>query len=127
MNPQLTTQGQNLPDCGASMDYDALARLAQDDPAAYEEFRLCMINRLINAVPSREQQRLRGLQFQIDQMRALAHTSLGATVALYSMMWRSFISLNNELSGPRYTKAMPRKSAKVISFRRAKPADISDV
>ncbi len=127
MNLQPIPQVQNLPSPGESLDYDALVRLAQENPAAYEEFRQQMIERLINAVPGREQTRLRGLQFQIDQMRNLAHTPLGATLTLYELMWQKFLALNNELSGPHYAKPVARKSAKIISFRQVTPADISDV
>lgn len=118
MNLQTVPQMQNLPLPSESLDYDALAKLAQDDPVAYEAFRQQMIERLITAVPNREQARLRGLQFQIDQRRHLAHTPLGATVSLYDMMWRAFLDMNNELSGRRYTKPVARKSAKVMSLQR---------
>lgn len=104
-----------------SLDYDGLARLAHDDPAAYEEMRQRLITRLIDTAPGRDQRRLRGLQFRIDQVRQLAHTPLAATIEISELMWKSFLNLNDQLSGSRYAPPRPVKTAKVISFRRCRP------
>lgn len=100
-----------------SLDYDGLARLAQDDPVAYEEMRQHLIAHFIDTAPGKEQPRLRGLQFRIDQVRRLAHTPLAATIKISALMWNSFLTLNEELSSPRYARPRQVKSAKVINFR----------
>jgi len=107
----------NLLPAFESLDYDGLSRLAHDDPVAYEEMRQHLIERFIDTAPGKEQPRLRGLQFRIDQVRHLAHTPLAATIKISALMWNSFLSLNEELSGSRYAPPRQVKSAKVINFR----------
>lgn len=98
-------------------DHESLARLARDDPNAYEALRSRLVNELIDGAPEAMQRRLRGLQFRIDQLRRLARTPLGATVKIYSLMWGSFLTLNRELSGFHSYRPHPEQSARIIEFR----------
>lgn len=107
----------NLMPTFEGLDYEGLSRLAHDDPAAYEAMRQRLIDRFIDNVPGKEQRRLRGLQFRIDQVRRLARSPLAATIKISSLMWSSFLCLNEELSGRHYVTPRPLKTAKVISFR----------
>ncbi|MCC7120453.1 MAG: DUF3135 domain-containing protein [Gammaproteobacteria bacterium] len=67
--------------------FDFWAKLAAEDPAAFEEARRLMIDSLIESAPAERQPRLRGLQWQIDQVRARTSSPLGACVKISNMMW----------------------------------------
>ena len=75
--------------------HEALARLAQEDPQAYEAWRREVIDRLIESAPARIRHRLRGIQFRVESMRRLSRSALGSTVKMYELMWKSFLSLNH--------------------------------
>lgn len=110
--------------------HEELARLARDDPAAYEALRQELIADFIEHAPMRLQSRLRGVQFRVDQVRALSRTALGSTVRVYELMWKSLHTLNfhlrevtalhDDLMAGRASAqpAMPLRSAQVIPFRR---------
>lgn len=112
-------------------DHEFLAALARDDPESFERLRQELIDQMIGRAPTRMRRRLVGLQFTIDQVRRLAHTPLGATVRLSSLMWSSFLRLNDELAGRAGTQDTVRRSVageaadppqgRVLAFRR--PAD----
>lgn len=97
-------------------DHEFLARLAREDPDAYEALRHRLVNELIEHAPEHAQRRLRGLQFRIDGLRRLARTPLGATVKIYSLMWGSFLTLNQELSGFHSDPPLTEKSATILEF-----------
>lgn len=76
-----------------------LARLAIDDPQAFEELRSELIERCINRAPERMQARLRGIQFRVDCIRRLSRSPLGALIKIQAMMWESFLRMDQELQG----------------------------
>lgn len=99
--------------------HDELVELLRRDPEAYEALRRELIEELIEAAPADLKPRLRGLQFRIDGVRSLSRSALGATVRIYEMMWRSFLTLNQELASfPRGTARPPAVKATVLPFRR---------
>lgn len=100
-------------------DHEALAKLAHDDPVAFETLRREMIDEMIGRAPEPIQRRLNGLQFRIDQVRQLAHTPLGAAIRISELMWKNFLLLNSELSGikNRNPPAETRHNAQIINFR----------
>ena len=101
-------------------DHEFLSRLARDDPESFERLRRDLIDQLIGRAPDPIRRRLAGLQFRVDQVRRLAKSPLGAAVKVSSLMWSSFLRLNDELSGRRpidsLRPAPPR--GRVIAFRR---------
>lgn len=76
-----------------------LEKLARDDPLAFEALRQAIIASFIEQAPRRVRERLRGVQFQVDGIRRLAHSPLGATVKIYGLMWDRFLQMNDELQG----------------------------
>ena len=107
-----------------------LARLARDDPAAYEALRQELIEDLIEGAPEGIKPRLRGIQFRVDGVRRCSRTALGATVKIYKLMWESFGRLNEEMSAFR-DGASPRAplaavDAKIIEFRPLKTLSDGD-
>lgn len=74
-------------------DFDTLMALALNDPDKFESERRKFIDTFINNVPAEKQQRLKGLQWQIDQGRKLARTPMASCIAISNMMWDSLYRL----------------------------------
>jgi hypothetical protein len=112
-----------------TFDFDELAALAKNDPTAFEERRRQMIDGLFASIEARNDdpqflQRLRGLQFRIDMERQRSPTSMRALLRIYSMMWDSFVQMNDLLqrvSAPQSAlpapAAAPPLNAKIIPFK----------
>lgn len=83
--------------------FDELVKLAQHNPEALEDLRQQQVEKLINNAPEQYQQRLRGIQFQIDSHRQLhAHSPMGSCMKISQMMHESFAELRgwlNQMSG----------------------------
>lgn len=111
--------------------HEDLSRLARDDPSAFEELRSSLIENLIASAPEKTKPRLRGIQFQVDCLRRLSSSALGATVRIYELMWKSFLDLNyncqdlvqmerHRLAGKQVStdsESPPPSKAQVIEFR----------
>lgn len=74
-------------------DFDALARLAVDDPEEFERVRERAIRAAIDDAPQPARKRLEGLQWQIDVERSQSETPLAACSKLNQMLWE-------QVSGP---------------------------
>lgn len=70
-------------------DFDRLRVLAARDPAAFEAKRREVIEAAIARAPGDRQQRLRGLQWRVEQVRRRAANPLAACIALSGMMWEA--------------------------------------
>ncbi len=68
-------------------DFAGWARLAREDPAAFERERARLIGQLIEAAPAGQRPRLEALQWRVEQVRRLSRTPLAACLKLSSMMW----------------------------------------
>ena len=77
-------------------DFEELLSLAKDNPEQFEVKRLEYIEHFFSTVPTEKQRRLRGLQWQIDQARNLAHTPMSSCLHIINMMWDSLSRLNDE-------------------------------
>lgn len=75
----------------AEIDFETWAQLAREDPEAFEARRREAIAELIESAPERSRERLRCLQWRIDQERRLARTPLAACMRISQMMWRSVL------------------------------------
>ena len=75
----------------ADFPFDDWARLASEDPDSFEAARRLMIDSLIETAPGPVQARLRGLQWQIDQVRTMTPTPLGACVKISKLMWEKLL------------------------------------
>ncbi|MCP1676886.1 hypothetical protein J2T57_004059 [Natronocella acetinitrilica] len=71
----------------ARIDFDSWSRMARDNPDQFERQRQAMIETMIRSADPVRQQRLRQLQWRIDQERRRARTPVAACVALSRMMW----------------------------------------
>lgn len=73
------------------IDFDAWSSLAHSDPNAFEALRAQFIDEFIRRAPPQRQQRLRCLQWRIDQIRRTSRTPLAACLRLSSMMWDTVV------------------------------------
>ncbi len=73
----------------ADFDFETWERLAKEDPERFEAKRLEVIECLIASAPASKQQRLRGLQWQIDQTRARTKNALAACTRISALMWET--------------------------------------
>lgn len=73
-----------------SMDFERWRKLASQDPDGFELMRQDMIEAVIEAASERLQQRLRGLQWRIDQVRKRSPSPMAACISVSNMMWESF-------------------------------------
>lgn len=105
--------------------FDFWARLAENDPATFEEARRLVIDSMIESAPERNRPRLRGLQWQIDAVRDRAGSPLGACVRLSGMMWQTLLGEQGLVDHMRQlAEGLPgeppagHRSATLLRFRR---------
>jgi len=110
--------------CRVHIDFEDWSALARSDPEQFEARRSQVIQAFIQDAPAEKRARLRGLQWQIDQVRALSGTPLGACVRISRMMWESLsghdglIDALEHLGSPGTRCSRGTESAKVLPFRR---------
>ena len=75
----------------AERDFDEWAEMAREDPTAFEKMRLAAINRCIEDAPDEHRERLRRLQWRIDQERRMARTPMNACLRISRMMWDNIL------------------------------------
>ena len=71
----------------ADLDFDTWAGLARDEPERFEALRQAAIDAVIEGAPEANRERLRRLQWRIDQERRLARTPMAACLQISRMMW----------------------------------------
>ena len=102
------------------IDFEHWAALASSDPQKFEELRKDRISAVINKTSGRRQQRLLGLQWQIDTVRAQHKDSnVAACLAISKLMWETFNELAEVLKIQAETGLSappPTKQANVIAF-----------
>jgi hypothetical protein len=76
------------------LDFEQWRLLASRDPEEFENRRKALIDAVISRAPERRQQRLRGLQWRVDQVRNRSSNALAACISLSDMMWESFAGSN---------------------------------
>lgn len=102
--------------------FDRLKELAARDPEAFEALRRRSIEEMLARVPADRRERLRGLQWRIEQARARAPNPLAACVTLSRMMWDSVYGehgLLATLQGFPHERNRPR--APVVEFPSDRP------
>lgn len=100
-------------------DFDTLVKIAKHDPDQLETLRHRLAASTISSAPKSLQQRLRGLQFQIDSTRHTSKTPLASCIRISAMMHESFSELRTALNNPsEKTNNSNRKNeqANILSF-----------
>jgi uncharacterized protein DUF3135 len=106
-------------------DFDELARLAKDDPEAFESRRELMIREVIDSTSPEVKRRMEGLQWQIDQIRSASANPMSSCLKISQMMWDKAVGehglvdhmrqLSNPVNPTEFDK--PKESATVINIR----------
>jgi hypothetical protein len=101
------------------IEFDDWVQLAKSDPAAFETRRARMIEQHICAMPEHKQQRLRCLQWKIDQVRNQCKTPMAACLKLSEMMWDSLVGpggLKDALEQLSEDSPAPLPRARIMEF-----------
>lgn len=111
-----------MPDCDAyKIDFEEWSALARSDPDAFEARRRQAIEALIQSAPAHRQERLRGLQWRIDQIRRTSKTPLAACLRISQLMWDSVYGRGGlletlaRLSG-KLSEKTPPPTARILKF-----------
>lgn len=72
--------------------------MALANPEGFERWRQQEVEAIIGSAPDKQQQRLRGLQFQIDAQRDIHKSPMGACIKISNMMHDSFAQLRHMLN-----------------------------
>lgn len=114
----------------AEIDFDTWSEMARNDPQAFERMRLEAIEAVIASAPEANRERLRRLQWRIDQERRLARTPMAACLRISRMMWRAvlgpgglhdrFGELQGAFKGQVEAASVPPQEARVLAFARAR-------
>lgn len=94
------------------VNFEQLVVLARSDPERFERVRELLIERAIARLPKARRDRLRCLQWRIDQTRRIAPNAYAANLSLSAMMWGSLDRLSDLLNG----SALSFEQADVLPF-----------
>ena len=103
-------------------DFDAWAELARKDPEAFELERKLLIERAIMKAPAEKRQRLRCLQWKLDQIRDLASTPMAACLQINRLLWEHICSERGLLRSIERLQSLgadpeaPQSTAKILQF-----------
>jgi hypothetical protein len=113
-----------------AFDFDEWASLARSDPEAFERKRRAAIDGLIESAGARNRDRLRGLQWRLDQRRRRAKTPVAACIEIYHQMWDAVLRSGGLLAHLEYLQgqapapARPSRSGTISPLTRsASPPD----
>lgn len=104
------------------IEFDDWAQLAKSDPVAFEAQRARVIEDLILSMPEHKRQRMRCLQWKVDQVRNQCKTPMAACIKLSEMMWDSLVGpggLKDALDRLSAESPAPLPRARVVDFRPA--------
>lgn len=99
-----------------SFDFDRWATLAREQPAEFEKERRRALARFMRSVPPQRRQRLRCLQWRVDQVRRSSGTPLAACMQISKMMWETLQGPNGLVPLLRNPHPENRPKAAVIPF-----------
>ena len=104
----------------SEIDFEHWSTLASTDPQKFEELRQDKISAVINRTSGQRRQRLLGLQWQIDTLRARhKESSVAACLAISELMWETFQQLAEVLQSQADTglsAPIPTMQANIITF-----------
>ena len=103
-------------------DFSEWSHLAETNPQAFELKREQVIESVIQSMPDAKQERMRRLQWRIDQERRMAKSPMAACIRLSNMMWENVLGKNGLLDSLRQLDSrrlrQPRRlaSADILYF-----------
>jgi hypothetical protein len=104
--------------------FDSWANLAREDPQAFEEQRILVLEQAIREAPERVRPRLRGLQWKLDRIRATSATPLAASLRMHRLLWEyvagpdGLLARLQAANDPASAAISGKKTAKILEFRR---------
>ncbi|MEW8026740.1 MAG: DUF3135 domain-containing protein [Candidatus Thiodiazotropha sp.] len=102
-----------------NLDFDHLLQLAERDPMRFENMRQAAIDDFISTLPRERQQRMRQLQWRIDQERR-NRSPLSACVKISNMMWDHMVGpqgLLGYLQGDvKFRPGAAKRVCKILDF-----------
>jgi hypothetical protein len=102
-------------------DFDAWSALARSDPQAFEVCRERVIDEAIRRAPAHRQQRLRRMQWKLNQIRNTSRTPMIACLRMHRLMWQAVIGetgLLECLNRPDAIRRSRDRAARVVPFAR---------
>lgn len=123
-------QRMDTTDTRPTFDFDAWAELARKDPQAFELERKLLIERAIMRAPADKQQRLRCLQWKLDQIRDLASTPMAACLQINRLLWENIASEHGllhclqRLQPGAHPDQSSQAPAKILPFQGRVPAGL---
>jgi hypothetical protein len=110
----------NITSRNPPFDFDSWAVLARKNPQLFEINRKIIIERAISRSSPQRQQRLRCLQWKLDQIRCTSGTPLAACLRMQEMLWEKLAGeagLMACLEGLAHQPNPCRHTAKILPFR----------
>ncbi len=111
-------------DAFSNIDFDHWSEIARTDPETFEAMRTNIIRSCIDNAPQDQQQRMRGLQWQVDCLRAQSRNPLSACLKISRMMWETLQKLGDvsrDLTMPEQAVSDSKTSAAtILPFKSAK-------
>lgn len=102
------------------IDFEEWSTLASSDPEKFEQLRQEKISNFIESTTQDRQQRLRGLQWQIDRTRERHKDStMASCLAISKLMWQTFEQLSAMIqtqTGSKPVSDKPMVKADIIAF-----------
>lgn len=111
-------------------DFDTWAEMARKDPQAFELERKLLIERAIMKAPPEKRQRLRCLQWKLDQIRDLASTPMSACLQINRLLWEHICSERGLLRSIERLQSLagdpeaPPSTAKILQFHEGASANL---
>ena len=111
-------------------DFDSWAEMARKDPQAFELERKLLIERAIMKASPEKQQRLRCLQWKLDQVRDLASTPMAACLQINRLLWehicseRGLLYSLERLQSLGNNREAPQSTAKILQFHGGASANL---
>lgn len=102
----------------AERSFDKMKDLYVSDPEAFDVYRKKLIDDEINKIsdPIRRQ-RLRGLQFQLDNKLRKFKDPVARMNAMVSIFWKQVYKFKNMLNNPQVVNDKPRVLAPVVNIK----------
>lgn len=105
-------------------DFDEWAKIARDDPDAFENRRKKMIQDVIDSTAPEIKRRMLGLQWQIDNIRTTSANPMASCLKISQMMWDNVLGEEGLLENLRLINNpekiselnQPKESAPIINI-----------
>ncbi len=111
------------PETACHIDFDAWAHLAETDPERFESLRNRVLNYCIDRAPADRRERLRCLQWRVNQVRNTASNPLSACISISNMMWDTFSHLGEAYEDLQHSRRPFRRCARILPFPASQQRD----